>query len=227
MDAIRHRIKTGRLHVVFDGVYAVGRRQLTPEGWWMAAALACGPNALLSHTSAATAWRIATFPLLPIHVSVPQTTIRCLRGIELHRRKALPPEQITSVCAIPASSVPLTLLDLAGRHERNELEAMINAADKHNLSDPEHLRSALDAFCGYPGVRTLRQILDRRTFTLTDSELERLFMPIARAAGLPFTQAVVNGYRVDFYWPDLKLVVETRRPPLPPHGGPASAGQAA
>ena len=57
----------------------------------------------------------------------------------------------------------------------------------------------------------MRNLLDRRTFTLTDSELERLFLPIAAAAGLgrPETGAWLNGYKVDFYWPSLGLVVET------------------
>ena len=64
---------------------------------------------------------------------------------------------------------------------------------------------------GQPGVAVLRAVLDRRTFSLTDSELERRFGPIARRAGLPLplTQRRVNGFRVDFYWPDLGLVVET------------------
>ena len=57
----------------------------------------------------------------------------------------------------------------------------------------------------------LRGVLDRRTFLLTDSELERRFLPIARSAGLPEpqTQCWLNGFRVDFYWPALGLVVET------------------
>jgi very-short-patch-repair endonuclease len=64
---------------------------------------------------------------------------------------------------------------------------------------------------GQRGVGVLRRVLDRHTFVLTDSELERRFVPIARRAGLPRpkTQAVVNGFRVDFFWPQLGLVVET------------------
>ena len=87
----------------------------------------------------------------------------------------------------------------------------INEADKRDLVDPETLRSALDAMTPRPGVGILRETLDRRTFTLTDSALERLFLPIARRAGLsaPETGQIVNGYKVDFYWPDLGLVVET------------------
>jgi very-short-patch-repair endonuclease len=62
-----------------------------------------------------------------------------------------------------------------------------------------------------PGVAVLRDLLDRRTFQVTDSRLEQMFLPIARQAGLPppLTQQQVNGFRVDFHWPDLGLVVET------------------
>jgi Protein of unknown function (DUF559) len=84
-------------------------------------------------------------------------------------------------------------------------------ADKHDLTDPEELRAALPPSRGRPGVRALRQILDRRTFAPTDSELERRFLPIAWATGLPLplTEQRLNGFKVDFYWPDLGLVVET------------------
>ena len=93
----------------------------------------------------------------------------------------------------------------------NQLEAAVNEADKLDLVDPEALRSALNGLTGRRGVPALRTLLDRRTFTLTASGLERLFLPIARRAGLakPLTRQVVNGFEVDFYWPDLGLVVET------------------
>jgi very-short-patch-repair endonuclease len=79
------------------------------------------------------------------------------------------------------------------------------------LVDPETLREALDRFPRRPGVGVLRKRLDRRTFTMTDTRLERRFLPIARTVGLPkpLTQRWVNGFRVDFYWPELGLVVET------------------
>jgi very-short-patch-repair endonuclease len=103
------------------------------------------------------------------------------------------------------------LVDIAARLNQPQLEAAINRADKRGLVDPETLRSALDRWPRVPGVAVLRKTLDRRTFTLTDSELERRFLPIARAAGLPQPQTgrEVNGFKVDFYWPDLGLVVET------------------
>ena len=87
----------------------------------------------------------------------------------------------------------------------------MNEADKHDLIDPETLRSELNDFAGEPGVKRLRTLLDRHTFRLSDSDLEILFRPIASAAGMPQpqTKAWVNGYEVNFFWPDLELVVET------------------
>ncbi len=79
-------------------------------------------------------------------------------------------------------------MDLASRLTRDELEAAVNEADKRRLTDPEELRTALGAFAGRPGAGVLRNTLDRRTFTLTDSQLERRFLPIARRAGLPLPE---------------------------------------
>jgi very-short-patch-repair endonuclease len=104
-----------------------------------------------------------------------------------------------------------TLVDQATRLPRWELEAAINEADQLGLSNPPKLRAALDGLPPRRGVPALRKILDRRTFRLTRSELERRFLPLARKAGLgtPETRQYVNGFEVDFYWPDLGLVVET------------------
>lgn len=109
------------------------------------------------------------------------------------------------------TTVHRTLLDLAATVGRRTLEAAINEADKLDLTDPESLRAALHTYAGRPGVAVLREVLDRQTFALTDSELERRFLPIARRAGLslPRTGQRLNGFKVDFYWPDLGLVVET------------------
>jgi very-short-patch-repair endonuclease len=83
--------------------------------------------------------------------------------------------------------------------------------DKVGLIGPESLRSGLDDRAGQPGVAALRALLDGQVFTLTDSELERRFLRLVVGAGLPrpLTQQNVNGFRVDFFWPELGLVVET------------------
>ncbi len=91
------------------------------------------------------------------------------------------------------------------------MERAISEADQRDLIDPETLRATLELMPRRPGIAIVRQTLDHATFTLTRSELERLFMPLARRAGLskPLTLQWVNGFEVDFYWPDLGLVVET------------------
>jgi very-short-patch-repair endonuclease len=103
------------------------------------------------------------------------------------------------------------LLDVATHLPLGGLESAVNEADKLDLIEPEQLRAELDIRAGQHGVRPLRDLLDRATFALTDSELERRFLEVVRGTGLglPRTQAQVNGFRVDFYWPSLGLVVET------------------
>jgi very-short-patch-repair endonuclease len=208
--AIEHRLAKGRLHPVWRGVYAVGRPELTGEGRWMAAVLACGTGAVLSHASAAVLWEIRPKSRGPIHVSLVASRSENA-GIVAHRRRTLTDEDITQRLRIPVTTPIATLIDIAPSLGRDELEAAINEADKRNLVDPETLRSALDGLVHRPGAAALRSTLDRRTFTLTESELERHFLPIVRKAGLPRpeTQRWLNGYKVDFYWPDLRLVVET------------------
>jgi very-short-patch-repair endonuclease len=207
--AIEHRIAKGRLHRVHRGVYAVGRPGLTRHGRWSAALLACGDRAVLSHESAAQLWGIRDMDK-QIEISVPLGRDPRPRGIRVHRR-ALEGRELACRDGIAVTAVVRTFLDLAARLSSNALEAAINQADKVDLIDPETLREALGEQRGKTGVRPLRRVLDRRTFTLTDSELERRFAPIARRAGLPAprTQQWVNGFRVDFHWPALGLVVET------------------
>jgi very-short-patch-repair endonuclease len=104
-----------------------------------------------------------------------------------------------------------TLIDLATELKIMRLERAVNEADKLDLVDPETLRTALDSYVGMPGVKTLRTMLDRHTFRLSDSDLEILFRPLALAAGFPLllTKHWVLGYEVDFWFPDHGLVVET------------------
>ncbi len=104
-----------------------------------------------------------------------------------------------------------TLIDLSPRLDKPALERAINEADKYNLVHPPELRRELIVRSGQAGVRRLRTVLDRRTFRLTRTELERRFLPLARDAGLPLplTKQWVNGFEVDFHWPDLGFVVET------------------
>ncbi len=166
---------------------------------------------MLSHHSAAALWGIGKEKGGIVDVSV---RCRCeLRrpGLRVRGRPSLAPEDITAVDDIPVTSIVQTLVDLATELPPRRLERAVNEADKRDLVDPETLRAALDRHRGEPGVRLLRKLLDKRTFRLSDSDLEILFRPIAVEAGLPtpLTKQVVNGFEVDFFWPDLNLVIET------------------
>jgi very-short-patch-repair endonuclease len=211
VKALRHRVAAGRLHPVERGVYAVGRPVLGAHGKWMAAALSCGPAAVLSHDSAAALWGISEEASARISVTVPDWSGRRRPGLDLHRHPNLRPSDTTRRLDIPVTTVVRTLIDIACELEPRRLEAAVSEADRLGLIDPEALRNALPGHGTRRGVGVLREILDRRTFRLTDSELERRFLGLVAAAGLPMpmTQQRVNGFRVDFFWPGLGLVVET------------------
>jgi very-short-patch-repair endonuclease len=205
--AIEHRVARGRLYVVWPGVYSVGRPDVSRYGRWMAATLRGGDGAALSHRSAAMLWALTPHLPISVHVSVlrghPEGA-----GIVVHRRKAF---QATRHHNIPVTTPVQTLVDIAPSIPRDDLEHAINEADKRRLVDPERLRTAIDELPRTPGIAIVRATLDHRTFTLTDSKLERLLIPIALRVGLPkpLTRRKVCGYRVDFFWPDLRLIVET------------------
>ena len=209
--AIRHRIAIGRLRPVHLGVYSVGRRELSREGHWMAAVLACGDRSVLSHRSAAALWGIAPERGDRIDVSVCQAGKISRPGLLVRSRPALRDREIGVERGIPLTDPVRTLIDIASELTRRELERAVNQADNLGRVDAESLRLALDDHAGEPGVPVLRDLLDRHTFRLSDDELELLFRPLAAAAGLPvpLTKQLLNGFEVDFYWPALGLVVET------------------
>jgi len=208
-DAIKHRLRSGRLHRIHAGVYAVGRPDLTRHGHWMAAVLAGGTGAGLSHRDATALYEVLPPRLGPIHISVPRSGGRRRAGIRPHRRPWLTEDHITTHRGIPVTGIVLTLVDISATEPLGRLTQAVNEADKRDLVDPDTLRSELDAFAGHPGVKTLRALLDEASFVLTDSELEDRFLPIARRAGLPVPhKRTVNAHKVDFHFPELALVVE-------------------
>jgi very-short-patch-repair endonuclease len=228
-SGVKHRIARGRLHPLSRGVYAVGRPGLTANGRRMAAVLACGgdltvdggvqlwpnrnwrPPVFLSHASAAALFAIGSQPRGAIEVSTVHSGKHRVPRVRLHRRPGLRPDAGGYYDGIPVTSPVQTLIDLATRYERGPMERAINEADKFGLVRTDDLRRALDDHAGEPGVGRLCTILDRRTFAYTRSELERVFIPLARKAGLPKprTSVYVNGHEVDFHFPSHNLVVET------------------
>ncbi len=210
-QAIQHRIEKGRLHRVERGVYAVGRPELGCHGRWMAAVLGCGPGAALSYGSAAALWGFERERRGAIEVSVPISTPRRHGDVLVYRRPNLLRAEVVVRDGILVTSLVRTLTDIAARLDRADLERAVNEADRLGLIDPETLLEEITLHPGKRGVGRLRDLLSERSFRLTDSELERRFLRLVLEAGLPMplTQQRLNGFRVDFVWPDLKLVVET------------------
>ncbi len=210
-EAIEHRLAKGRLHVITRGVYAVGWPEMTRERRWMAALLICGKGAALSHRSAGALWGIAREREDRIDISVRRRCEHRREGIRARSRPSLSGEDLVVRNRLPVTTPARTLVDLATELDATAVERAVNEADKLDLIDPVELRAALASFAGEPGVKRLRSVIDRHTFCLSDSNLELLFRPIAAAVGLPspLTKVWVNGFEVDFFWPDIGLVVET------------------
>lgn len=177
----------------------------------MAAVLSCGDDVCLTHSSAAALWGLGREWAQSIEVAVRSASPRNRPDVRVHRRPALRSTSIVERDRIPVTTPVQTTVDLAVRYGRDTLEGMISDAARLRLFTPPSLRAALDDHAGEPGVAILRTILDRRGFRLTRSQLEQIFLPIAADLGLPvpLTKQMVNGYEVDFYWPDLELVVES------------------
>ncbi|HET8862412.1 MAG TPA: DUF559 domain-containing protein [Solirubrobacterales bacterium] len=177
----------------------------------MAAVLGCGSGAALSYGSAAALWGVERERRGAIEVSIPVSTLRRHGEVLVYRRPNLRSTEVLVRNGIPVTSLVRTLIDVAPRLDRGDLERAVNEADRLGLIDPEALLDALTLHPGKRGVGRLHELLSERAFRLTDSELERRFLRLVSEAGLPIplTQQRLNGFRVDFVWPDLKLVVET------------------
>lgn len=206
-EAIQHRLDCGRLHPIWPDVFAVGRPAVTDRGRWTAALLACGEDAALSHESAGTYCGICRGGTAPVHISVPTDRRIRLEGIQAHRRELMPP--VTTIDGIRVIVPLFTVIDLAAHLDHEALTRAVNEADRLKIVDPDELASLVESLRNRRGIRNLRTLLSG--YTRTDSDLERRFLKLVDRAGLPRpqTQVALHGFRVDFYWPDLDLVVET------------------
>jgi very-short-patch-repair endonuclease len=189
--AVSRRLAGGRFHRIFRGVYAVGHTKLSNEGRWMAAVLACGPDAVLSHRSAAELWRLLSPRRAPVDVTVPRRSGRARRpGIRLHRTTLLTQEETTRRAGIPVTSPARSLADLRTCAFPDELSRARRQAE----------------FFGYRIEGAYPKPMD-----LTRNELERRFLRLCRRHHLPSPEvdARVEGYRADFLWRAQRLIAET------------------
>ncbi len=187
--AVLRRVRSGRLHRLHRGVYAVGHIAPSNERQWMAAVLALGDGAVLSHRSAAALWELLPARSGPVDVSLPSRSGRRRRqGLRIHRPESLEPRETTQCRGIPVTSPARTLTDLRSTVPERELRRAIRQAD----------------FRGLPLGHCIES--DR-----TRSELERRFLLLCRRHRLPDPAVNVRIERitVDFYWEKQRVVVET------------------
>ncbi len=202
-NEIGQRVEMQRLRRLHQGVYAVGHRVLRIEGHWMAAVLACGEGAVLSHQTAPAVWELRRVGSGAIHVTVPGDPGRKKRrGICVHRSATLTDRDVTTVRGLPVTTVARTIIDLSRTLNKDDLEELVHRADDRGLVDFTDLRAARSA--------SLQAVL--RTFdpAPTRSALERRFLKLCRDHDIPRPEvnAYIEGYLVDFVWRDRKLIVE-------------------
>lgn len=210
-DGVAHRVGTGRLHRLHAGVYAVGHTNLTQRGRWMAAIVACGEGALLSHRSAAALWDIGAHPDIRIDVTVPDRSGRRRGRITIHRPRSLSDEDRTEVDGIPVTTPARTILDLAGVIGPTALGQAFHEADRRGLLDTHAIATLFARATGRRGAGRLRALLaHHRPSPETRSALEHRFLQLCRRAGLPSpaVNVPVCDYEVDALWPAQRLVVE-------------------
>ena len=215
--AVSHRAARGRLHRIHRGSYAVGRSKLTGYGQWMAAVLACGPRAALSHRSGAGLWGVRPDNRPKSDVSVPSPSARARQGIEVHSSLTLTADDVTTVDGIPCTTVARTLVDLGDVVNRRAVERAVEQAEVLRLFDLRAVEAAIERAGPRRGTGLLLSVLaDLGGPTLTASELEEAFLALCREARLPTPEVNVwltlgdgSAVKVDFLWRRERLVVET------------------
>jgi hypothetical protein len=215
--AVQHRAARRRFHRIHRGVYAIGYPKLTGHGQWMAAVLACGPRAVLSHRSAAGLWGLRPDNRLKSDVSLPSPSARIKQAIEVHRSVTLTPDDVTTVEGIPCTTLARTLVDLGDVVNRRAVERAVEQAEVLRLFDLREIERAIERAGPRRGTGLLSSVLDDLNGpTLTESELEEAFLALCRAAALPTPEVnawmtLPNGsaIKVDFLWRDERLAVET------------------
>jgi hypothetical protein len=215
--AVQHRAARGRLHRIHRGVYAVGHSKLTGYGHWMAAVLACGPRAVLSHRSAASLWGLRPDNRRKSDISLPSPSARPKQTIEVHRTVTLTRDDLTTADGIPCTNIARTLVDLGEVVPRRAVERALEQADVLRLFDLHEVERAIERAGPRRGTGILLRVLESLGGpTLTETGLEEAFLALCREAALSTPE--VNAWmtlpdgtpaKIDFLWRAERLAVET------------------
>jgi very-short-patch-repair endonuclease/predicted transcriptional regulator of viral defense system len=211
-SAIARLIRAGRLHRLYRGVFAVGHTALSTEGKLLAAVLACGAGAAISHGTAAWVWALRRDASARIHVTVPTTAgRRAPENLLIHCPcRAI---ESTVVNGIPVTTPMRTLADLSDTLPRRQLEKALEQAHALRLLDVAAIdRIAVAHAAGRRGPRRLQQLVRSHDaeHTHTRSALEDALLELCDRHGIPRprTNAHIEGYEADFAWPEQRLIVE-------------------
>jgi very-short-patch-repair endonuclease len=206
--AIGRRVRAGRLHRVYRGVYAEGHPRLAQHGRFLAAVVACGDRAVLSHRSAAVLWGVLAEGGPRIDVTVPTSGGRSRRGAVIVHRSPLRAHEVTRKDGIPVTTPARTVLDLAAVVSRRELERAMDEVAYRRLD-----LGGVEPRRGRRGGAAISRVLaeHRAGATPTRSALEERVLALCRRAGLPAPEvnAKVEGFTVDFTWRAQQLILET------------------
>jgi very-short-patch-repair endonuclease len=220
LDAVRKRAAAGRLHRVHTAVYSlVPRALLTREGHWMAAVLACGDGAVISHRTAADLLGLRPTSRARIEVTIPGRSRRGPKGIDVHRSTTLTEADTTLERGIPCTTVARTALDLASVSPRRVVERALDQAEVMGVFDLIALDDQLSRNPNHPGTPPLRSVLNQHYVgsTLTQSELEEALLALCRRIGVrpPKVNRWIDlgdgGPMIwaDFVWFEHRVIVET------------------
>jgi hypothetical protein len=218
--AVQSRVAVGRLHRIHQTVYSlVPKSLLTREGLYMAAVLACGPGAVLSHRSAARLHGLRPHGYTRIEVTVPNRSTRRHSGVALHRSTTLTEADVTKVNNIPVTTISRTLLDLAEVVGQRPLERAFDQAESLEALDLVKINDQLARNPTRRGAKKVRHLLATHYIgsTPTENDFEEALLALTRELGLPDprTQFYIDPgdggplIRADFAWPDRRIVVET------------------
>jgi predicted transcriptional regulator of viral defense system len=203
-------VRSGRIRRLHRGVYAYGHDRLRREGYWLAAVLACGPGARLSHRSGAALWEMRAGGVNVIDVTVPSRAGRIRReGIRIHRSGRLSPGEVTEKDGIPVTTVARTLLDLADVLDLQALRRAITEAEYRHLYDHTALIAVVESNPGRRTKKLMTAAMEGRMHR-TRSPLEDRFIRFQERYGVeePECNVYVEGYEVDFLWRRVGLAVE-------------------
>lgn len=210
-------VESARMRRLHQGVFAVGHAALRREGYWLAAVLACGPHAVLSHRPAGDLHDLLHCDAKRVDVSVRGRSGQSRRGIRVHSGDRLHPDEVTETAGIPCTTAARTILDLAAVLDGRGLERLCERAARVDAFDLYALNGLRTRHRGRRGVARLARVLSEWDADLARTRSEPEVLLLRRFVEAGIERPVVNGllhlggitFEADFHWPRHRLIVET------------------